>query len=348
MERLYRGSTAMKKFRFVWIDDKIDKVQNFLPAIETGLDRPRLAAKVEQLRVRSGFLETLNVWADENKASPPDLFIIDQVYNLKLPFDLKGSSVAHLLRTLFPLVPMVCVTAVPDDTKTRDDEEFSEYTAVFPYGHLEERLADLFFIARDFKKLTVRANGDVRRHLVQCLKPPSRDQADLLRLLPEEFQGRRQHTTEHRMARWIYNVLLQRPGFLYDRLAAATMLGLNDLGFSSVEENFAKARYSGVFANPFEPKWWISELKRILFFSISSEGPDNPQMAGRLLPGIEARHFSKCFFSRTANPPPDAVAYVDNSRNAARKPVRKEFTEQRDYDLGTLPGFEVSLVIRKR
>lgn len=68
--------------------------------------------------------------------------------------------------------------------------------------------------------------------------------------MPGEFQTERHATTEHRMARWVYNVLLRRPGFMYDRLHTATLLGLSELGFSKVETKFEGRNIEGFLQQP--------------------------------------------------------------------------------------------------
>ena len=332
----------MKRLKFIWIDDKTEKIKAFRAPIESGA-----AAVIETLRVEKGFLEVLEKWVGENKSEPPDLFIIDHVYNLNLPFGLNGSSVAHLLRNAFPSVPIVCVTAKLDDQDAFDQDDLSEYTAIFPYTRLERYVEHLAVIARDFKKLMPASKVDIRRHLVSCLKAPERDQKDLLRILPEEFKNERHATTGHRIGRWIYNVLRRRPGFLYDRLFAATLLGLNQEGFNRVERLFVKALYTGVFAIPSEPRWWASELRRILFSLTPADGPDIPQYAGRLLTGIRKSDYSTCYLSKKSEPPPDAVAFADGTREAERRVVRREFTKQHPFDLGLMAGFETQLMLRR-
>lgn len=341
------GKPAVRKLRFVWIDDKTQKVEAYRPAIENRPKESKLSASVCVLQVRSDLLQQLETWADSWQVSPPDLIIIDHIFNLTLPLQLKGSSVAHLLRGKFPAVPMVCVTARLDSPDAIDQEDLAEYTAIFPYTRLEDYIEDLFAIARDFRKL--RASGaNVRQHLVSCLQAPARDRHDLLRVLPEEFQNRRPATTEHRMARWVYNVLLQRPGFLYDKLNAATLLGLTEAGFSIVQRKFSKARYQGIFQMESKPRWWVSELRRVLFSIASTSGVDLPQLAGRTLPGIKPQHYSKCYVSKAVEPPPDTVVYVDATSDAERRVVRYEFSAAHPLELGLRPGFEGRLVLKRR
>lgn len=333
----------MRKPRFVWIDDKKDKVETYRAAIEDGALGMR--AEIELLVVKHDILEVLDKWTSANVTAPPDLLIIDHVYNPALPFGLKGSSVAHLLRGRFPAVPMVCVTAMFDRARTFDQEDLSEYSALFLYQQLGEQIEQLYAIARDFRKLRSAA-GSIRAHMVACLKAPKRDQDHLLRILPDEFRDEKHATTLHRAARWIFNVLLKRPGFLYDRKHAATLLGLTEPGFKKVELLFGKALYRGVFATQSDPRWWTSSLRELLYGQLPRDAPDLPQHAGRMLPGVGPADHSICYVTKKSDPPPDAVVATDATRDAVLRVVRREFADVHPLDAGVVPGFEAKLVLR--
>jgi len=337
----------VRTLKFVWVDDQPKKIEDYRKVIEVGVEYLELTASIEAMEVRDELLTTMDSWSSRNQGRPPDLFIIDHVFNTALPFRLNGSSVAHLLRNTFPRVPIVCVTAKYDDSSSFDQEDLSEYTALFLYKQLELHVEDLYVIARDFRKLSP-VDADVRAHLIRSLKPPRRDREDLLRVLPEEFQDQKHVTTQHHMGRWICTVLLRRPGFLYDRLRIATLLGLTEAGFNKVEPLFAKALYRGVFATHRSPIWWVSEVYRLLFNAIDNSRVSVPQIAGRALPGISPSDFSTCYVSKTTDPPPDAVVMTDATSGAVRRVVRREFAKQHPRDLGVAPGFETRLVLAKR
>lgn len=335
----------MKNYSFAWIDDSKEKFRGYKAALESGPTDGSGRATVETILAGDEFLSELEDWVERQKAKPPHLILIDHVFNVSQPFGIKGSSVAHLLRNEFPTVPMICVTAMLDKEHTFDQEDLSEYTAVFAHADLGENLSDLFAIARDFPKLHKKA-GDLREHIVSCLKAPTREKEDLRRLLPEEFQTQRHATTEHRIARWILNVLMRRPGFLYDRLNASTLLGLTEQGFEKVEHLFTRSLYKGVFATSTRPLWWSSELKRLLYDIVDETAPDVLQLAGRTLPGVSESDFSVCYVSKESIPPPDSVAFVDATR-AKQCVLQRQFAEVLPSDFGFVPGFEKYLVLKK-
>ncbi len=334
----------MKKLRFVWIDDKKGKVLDYKHVVEAGIEGQQ--ASLDFIQVDKDVLGTLSNWCSQNKSQPPDLIIIDHIFNMILPFGLKGSSVAHLLRSELPRVPMVCVTAMFDKPHSFDQEDISEYTALFRYQHLNDRLEDLYVIARDFPKLHP-TTTQAREHFISALKPPPRDKSDLDQVLPEEFQSEQHITTEHRVARWIFNTFLRRPGFLYDRLYTATLLGLTEAGFEKVEGKFEKAKYKGVFATKAEPKWWSSSIRKILYEVTDEDAPDLPQYAGRTLPGLTPADYSVCYVSKKTDPPPDAVVFTDSTSSAKLRVVRRQYSDRNPMDVGALPGFETRLILKR-
>lgn len=339
----------MKRMRFIWIDDQKAKAENYRAVIEAGIGSYK--ASIEVLEVEHDLIARLGKWCAANKDQPPDLIVIDHIFTLGLglPFGLKGSSLAHLLRNELPRVPMVCVTSMFDRAASFDQEDISEYTALFLYQHLEKHIEDLYVIARDFSKLhpAPGAVGNVRDHLVSCLKAPTRDREDLLRILPDEFQDQKHATTDHRVGWWVFNILLRRPGFLYDRLHTATLLGLTEQGFAKVEEKFQSAEYKGVFATSRDPRWWSSAVRKLLYSIAGEDAPDLPQYAGRSLPGILESDHSVCYVSRKREPPPDSVVATDTTPDAKRRVVRGQYAASHPGSRGVVPGFETRLVLRK-
>ena len=335
----------MKRLRFAWVDDKAEKVEHYRSVIEAGFDSVRAA--IDLIEIKSDALDVLGRWASKNKGNPPDLLIIDHIFNPTLPFGLKGSSVAHLLRSEFPRIPMVCVTGMYNRKNSFDQEDISEYTALFLYQHLEEHIEDLFAIAKDFRKLHPK-NKSHREHIVSSLRAKGRDKADLLRLLPEEFDGAVKHaTTDHRVARWIFNTFLQRPGFVYDRLHAATLLGLTEDCFRKIESQVECAKYNGVFATNHDPRWWAADLRNRLYDLVGEAAPDLPQYAGRMLKGVTPAGYSVCYVSKKSDPPPDVVVTADVSDDALRRVVCRQYSEKHPNDPGITAGFETRLILKK-
>lgn len=331
------------KLSFVWVDDDKEKVEKYCKAIENAEFDGFPRAGVDPLIVEKSILESIMELSKREQRA--DLIIMDHVFSRARGTSLKldGASAAHLVRKLWAEVPIVCVTAMlPTQPKKLDQEDLSEYVEVIAYGELNDNLERLFAIARDFKKLKPK-RGDLRRQLVELLKTPKSENDSVMRAMPNEFRSQTHATTLHRVATWILGVFMGRPGFLYDRLRAATMLGLNEDGFAKVESLFAAALYKGPFATESQPRWWVQELSRILFSKAKESSAPSTQMAGRSLEGITSADFSKCYVDRPRGDVPDVVA-----RLAPRKELRavsSKHTRRDPEDLGAVPGFEALLVV---
>ncbi|MHB8878128.1 MAG: hypothetical protein ACYC8T_30905 [Myxococcaceae bacterium] len=203
-------------------------------------------------------------------------------------------------------------------------------------------MEEVFAIARDFRKIRVAV--DARSAIVSAVKAPLADRKSLRHILPSEFGKQFYQTTNHRVARWIFNVFMRRPGFLYNKLRAATLLGLSESGLEKVVVRFEKARYRGLFHTSTQPLWWVSDLQRLLY-QMTPGGPSNPQLAGRSLSGLAKSDFSRCYVG-SAGDVPDTVARVD-STTAKEVPVCSRFTTPVQDEGAGWPGFETTMLLSK-
>jgi hypothetical protein len=148
------------------------------------------------------------------------------------------------------------------------------------------------------------------------------------------------------MARWILNVLMRRPGFLYDTLEVSTLLGLTERAFiEKVQSQFEQARYNGPFKTKTRPLWWASALTEILYNVLPQHASMSSHDAGRKFEGITEDDFSRCAITGQHTPAPDVVAYTDTTKSE-RRSVRHSFTEPLSDEASSLLGFATSLKIR--
>lgn len=328
----------MTKFNFLWIDDDEGKVDPYTKVIEHRLAGFPDGSTLEKLIVKNDLLDMLN---QRTKGLAPDLIIIDQVFTrIRLPLKLKGSTVAHLLRANWPKVPMVCVTA---EKNKFDQEDISEYTAVFEYSKLDSHIEEIYAIARDFTKISI-TGKKVRDNLAKLVGVPATEKSLFLRVLPAEIDVGGHPTTQHRIARWIFNTFMVKPGFLYNKLRAATYLGLKESGLDKVSVALEPARYRGPFSANSKPLWWVSELEKVILQITPADGPDTTQLMGRALTGITEQDYSSCYVGENANDVPDVVARLTGSND--EKAVCARHTQNDPNDKSINPGFESLLVIR--
>lgn len=327
----------MTKLNILWIDDNEEKVNSYTNAIEHGLEKFPDGSKLEKLIVKSDFLGKLE---DLTKSNARDLIIIDQVFTRTRLVIKRGSTVAHVLRDYWPQTPMVCVTA---EKSKFNQEEISEYTALFEYANLGSHIEEIYAIARDFPSIKT-TGKKLREHLAKLVGVPASDMSLFLRVLPAEFDAGCHLTTQHRIAYWIFNVFMVKPGFLYNKLRSATYLGLNEAGFDRTKDTFEPARYKGLFFTDSNPLWWVSELEKIILEKTPSSGPASSQLMGRSLAGITQIDHSRCFVEEdNQDHIPDVVARIQDGTE--EKAVCAIHTQNDPEDKTVNPGFESLMII---
>lgn len=340
-----------KNYTFFWLDDDSDRVDAMRSVLEGGIPARGLSSTVHFHEVTPNTIKDLEVVAESIRSSNVDLIIVDHVFNQTGPLNTKGSSIAHLLRSAFPELPIVCVSAawgVTPQNTSFDQEDLSEYTYIFPYQQLADQLELLFAIAKDFERCASTINAwSTTNFVTSLLMAPEIEVSSLERILPSEFRAIEQKMTPHLIARWILGTFKTRPGYLYNEIRAATLMGLNLDGFRKIKEKFNDSLYKGVFATESSPRWWVAGLHDQLALLAPVDAPNLTQLAGRQLEGIAEEDYSQCWANETSSPPPDSVAYMDGNSHT-EVAVRSENTKLFPADVGGLPGFESRLVIAKR
>ncbi len=340
------------QFKFVWLDDKPERARAWVNGLHGDLRGNLAEANLEVIAVDNELLlQGLNKQTTEWLSVPPNLIMLDHNFSNvpHRPFELQGSALAHLLRIRLPNIPIVCVSGQTIQSDEFSIEDISEYTDMFEVNTLNtaENLERLFAIAKDFPKLCFESKAAVRGALIVLLKTPIIDRESLLRVLPEEIEDTVIHgSSPHRIARWLLNVFMKRPGFLFDELEAATFVGLKESAFRDKASSiFASARYEGPFATDSKPLWWASAMIDALYCSMPDSTAGSTQIAGRNLPDINVDDYSICAQTGESTPPPDVVAYVD-AANRERSAVSRRFTEFVSTETTARLGFPGLLRIR--
>lgn len=246
----------------------------------------------------------------------PRLVIIDHVLDGATnthPVFLKGSTIAEAIKEKWPCCPVIGVTNA--DKLTRIDLRTREtYDALFLFQNFGKYIDRIRGIAHGFALLT-KTDSDIQT-LIRLLKPPSEETPRLLDTLTDDLKGSTQdRSVVSRIYRWVEH-LMERPGFLFDALWSATLLGLNEAGFDRVSSIFDGAKYTGVFAQPDEPHWWSSRLSDRLYRRHKPEPGELSWHSGRRLPGIKKEHFSFCHYCKEEFP--ETVAFLDEDTTERR------------------------------
>jgi hypothetical protein len=247
---------------------------------------------------------------------PPKLVIIDHILDKTTdshPVFLRGSTIAEAIKEKWPFCPVVGVTNA-DKLKEIDLRTKEAYDALFPFVNFGKYFDRIRGIARGFA-LLAKTDSDIQT-LIRCLKPADDEIPRVLDALTDDLKGSTPDASvASRIYRWVEH-LMERPGFLLDRLWSATFLGLNETGFDRVAASFQQAKYSGVFERPDEPRWWSRGLSDRLY-RLCQPGPGELSwQVGRRLPRIKKEHFSSCYYCKQEFP--EIVAFLDEARMEQR------------------------------
>jgi hypothetical protein len=339
-----------KTLSIYWIDDESDRFSSFVPLIQGTVEDYGYQVSITPVLVTDQFEETLKGWEKTPPNPLPDIFIVDQVFSKAgtLPFQLNGNTSAHLLRRTFPMVPIVCCTAMYDNARPVEGDEIHEYAEVYHYNQLGSRIENIFAIARDYRLLSTLISGESPlEKFIELAHVPEEERASLGNAFPIEL--RQSHglspTRLKELAQWIISSLIRRPGFLYDKIRVATVLGLSITGFDKVKHLFESTRYRGPFWTESEPRWWQAELSNTLFKILSNKMPNCTQLAGRMLENISASDYSSCYVSGHENVIPDVVAQL--YPNEEWVAVNFRYTRPHPQIRYLPPGFEIPLVVGK-
>lgn len=230
--------------------------------------------------------------------------ILDKTSDTTNPLFQRGSTIAEAIKEKWPSCPVVGVTNQEVDLRTKET-----YDALFPFHDFGKYIGRIVSIQKGFA-LVSKAKAKTARRLVSLLKPPEEATDRLIGALPDDLKNSpfKDPSVAPRMYRWV-DGLLGRPGFLFDALWSATLLGLTPAGFDKVAAGFQKGIYRGVFAFSDAPRWWSSELTRLLYIHCKPKLGEMSWQTARRMTGLNAKHFSRCYVCHDEYP--ETVAYID-------------------------------------
>lgn len=302
-----------KILKFVWIDDDADRE---VAAVNLG---KYLGVDCLFVNVKPENVDYMLVIDKVN----PDLILIDHnLTEIGTGTIKKGSTIAALIREKHPKYAIVCITG--QDCSIIDSRQKSSYETILGYDDIKDHYLTMKSIAESYSKMKKNPPKEAKE-LFDLMKVPKEELIRLETILPHELKENFNDLGNFsNISHWIRDVLIERPGFLYDRLWAATLLGLNESGFKKVEMLFEPARYKGLFTDESKERWWKSELIKILSKRVTSSGL--PWEKGRLIiPGLTNRYFSKDYYSDYKEEYPEVVAYIDEATDE-RKQMKLKYT----------------------
>ncbi len=291
-----------RELNFLWIDDEPKR-----KAEAENLEM-RLKVNIEFIDVKDQSLP--GVLSDILSREEPHLILMDHFLgNVKAGRFNKGSTAAEIIREHWPECPIVCITEM--GLKDIDMHKQSIYEDIFQFGKISSYDSRLISTAKSFRELKKKRPQDLDE-IIKLLRAPKDDCPRLKSIIPKELKDEDAYKDESLLLtiyRWVSRILMEKPGFLYDRLWTATLLGIKEESFNKVEHIFEKAKYKGIFSDSGRERWWQSKVKEILYSELPDTDCVYPWELGRQLPGLSDADFSKCHVS--GEDFPETVAYTD-------------------------------------
>lgn len=302
------------KMNFIWIDDSPDREKS-AKNLATELGVEVLFVGVKNKPIDTTLKEIVS-------DSEPDLIIMDHSLIDAISDTYKtGSTAAAFIREEWPHCPIISMTG--QDINNVDIRHRAAYESMYSIEKISEHYGSIQSIARGFKEMKEK-NVKTVLELIDLFDATEEDKEKIRKILPKELKENfNDKSLLLEIYRWCNTVFFVRPGFLYNRQWSAILLGLTPEGFKIVEENFSSAKYSGIFSNSSDEKWWKSKLLNILGEMIDEIGL--PWEIGRNLVEGNSKYFSKCFASNEELP--ETVAAEDETRDAHWYPMKLKHTE---------------------
>lgn len=299
-----------RKNKILWIDDESK--------------RERTAKNLENsLNIKVHFFDistlgmTMNEVIGELKTNfPPqiyDLIIIDHFLN-KVEDDniKKGTIIAEKLREDFSKIPLLGVSAAIEKINL---SQRKLYVDILPYEKISKYYLTIKSILKSFEILNQKSLNNINK-VLELFIAPEIDKEMIIKIFPDELKKNFEDKSYNfRFSKWMRKIFLIRPGFVYDKLWAATSLGLNEKGFEKVLHLFKNAGYNGIFADESNPKWWKSSLKEIVYNKVKLKSYEPTWILGELLKDIDKNDLSKCYSCGKAFP--ETVGFTDNTAKKA-------------------------------
>ena len=260
---------AKKQHLVVYLDDVASDREDYKRLLE---EDGRISVKVE---IPGEFIKPEIVTSHN-----PSLAIIDYRLDTKQrsgpSATYKGTSYAAAVREYKANLPIVLLSRGSILRQRRYKSLLRDIIGAYDELILKDHIIEdakgvvskLISLIEGFQRLSRTRDRDWQS-LLRALDAKKDESVDLIRANPPQEAKWRVPET----ARWIRSVILGYPGILYDSLHAATILGIQEKAFlsASVQEAFARSRYSGVFAGD-SRRWWKRRLLLIASIIMDEAG----------------------------------------------------------------------------
>ncbi|MGI0010714.1 MAG: hypothetical protein ACREAE_04860 [Nitrosopumilaceae archaeon] len=302
-----------QKLQIIWIDDNPEEREKSAKNLQRALGAKVNFVNVKGTKLRIKLKEILEL-------PKPDLIIIDHILdNLDMTDGgviRRGSTAGEVIRQEWLNCPIIGVTGAIL-IKNVDLHKKSIYESLYRIEDFSKHYKTIESLAKSFRILESKKLRDVKG-LIRLLKVPENDIPRLLTILPEELKTNyNDKSLPISVSRWVRHTLMEKPGFLYNSLWTATLLGIKEKSFEKVKTLFKEAKYDGLFADESNERWWQTGIREILYKKVSSKELKNTRILGRRLPRINKKDHSVCYACK--GDAPETVGYTDEK---ADRPVQ--------------------------
>jgi hypothetical protein len=304
MEGCIGDSTTMKrKYNFLWIDDYPKREQSFA-TLKRSLN---VTGKFENVLNKNIAQELDRVLSDASINY--DLIMVDHFLENTPKDSIKmGSTVAEYIRERKPDCPIIGITGA-EKLVDIDFHKKYIYEDIFKISSISQHYSSILAIAKAYRTL-INKRPAKNEDLIRLLKTLNDDKERLIAVMPEDIKRNyKDKSLLINISKWVRHVLMARPGFLYDELWTATLLGLKKESFNKVNHIFEGAKYSGIFADEGHVRWWQTAIRQTIFSKFPEEKTTFPWQLGRKLAGISRKDYSTCHVCGKEFP--ETVGYTD-------------------------------------
>jgi CheY-like chemotaxis protein len=299
-----------RKYSFLWIDDDSTRKKD--------LDTLKRRLNVDgEFKNVSG--QNIATEVDGILSKPKfkfDLILIDHYLESAAGASIKtGSTVAEYIRERRPDCPIVGITAAEKATDI-DLHKKSIYEDLFKVTSISEHYNSIISIAKSYRTLIKKRPGK-NEDLIRLLKASKDDRERLMSIIPEDIKrDYKDKSLLINISKWVRHVLMSKPGFLYNKLWIATLLGLKEESFNKATHFFENAKYTGLFSDEGNERWWQTQVRQIIYEKYPDDQSAFPWLLGHKLPKIGKKDYSVCHVCEKEFP--ETVGYTDE---AAKTPV---------------------------
>ncbi len=213
------------------------------------------------------------------KKQKVDIFLLDYKLNQKIHQKerYKGDAIylRGLIKSKYPDIPIYVYSQDERALLLSKLAYVSDKEMDFKisYQRIQDEGKDIFYYdGLDYKKIRNKMINGLNK-LIDLLHPPEEERNKIRGLLPHVLKTKKYRNVNTETlagksleyAKWVRNIFMKNPGFVYNSKFSAILLGMTHTAFTNRINAFKPALYDGIFSNTNREKlWWKIRLYDIL------------------------------------------------------------------------------------